>query len=395
MIRCYFEDRIELEKGELVRIVTARWNCKSHGSGSIDVFKQYDSGKELVRNLVYSRLGGYLLYDVNPEEWDELRIECNALKKIFSTVIKKDECEMVKSVHQGFRWFLDKIVASRNGNPTITTVWEFLQSWKLWPECERLFNGGFEKLCKSTSFATMPYLRQQKIAEWLKQHPGTDYSLGKIQVMMNRGVSSDEYDMMKHRVPIDMIRYFSSQVKKGVFQNIWSARSIYYDYIRTAKDLNHNVADDYWKFPNDLNAAHDKVMAEKARKDAAKSRKKWKKYMDVVKKWLPKKLEYNGMQVYVPRTYEEINRHAVELHQCLIYADYIGRVSTGECLLVFIKRGQTPLATAEVLRNGKLGQFYGNELDRLNCNPGEQETEALNAWMKKFKPRLTKIRNAA
>ncbi|MBO4712575.1 MAG: hypothetical protein J5615_01615 [Fibrobacter sp.] len=69
-------------------------------------------------------------------------------------------------------------------------------------------------------------------------------------------------------------------------------------------------------------------------------------------------------------------------------ADYIGKMADRRCLLVFIatKEG-APVATAEILPSGKVGQFYADERDRSNMKPGKKAQEALDAWLKKFKPR--------
>jgi hypothetical protein len=63
------------------------------------------------------------------------------------------------------------------------------------------------------------------------------------------------------------------------------------------------------------------------------------------------------------------------------------------CLLVFITtREGAPVATAEILPSGKVGQFYGDEGGRNieKMKPGKKAQEALDAWLKKFKPKWRK-----
>lgn len=390
MIRCMFEERIELENGQLVRITNARWNGKRYGSGEMDVFKLYEDGRKLCRNLCYCRISGYMLEDVEkPDEvWSEPIIECNSFVEGFGNIISDEEVQLIKDMHPGFRWMLDKVRTRYCSN--IASIWEAMEAWKRWPECERLVNGGFFKLAFSKGFAKMPYLKQKKIAEWLKQNPSTDFGLGKIKTMMSKKITSEEYELYIRKVPMNLIKYLGTQVNKGIFNTLNEARRIYEDYIRMAKDMNHDTDSDYWKIPNDLKKAHDKVMDENARKEAAKQRKKIARYHKAVEKFINKRLECDGLTVYIPKDYETIESHAMALHQCLVYADYIGKVADRKCLLVFIKRGDTPTATAEVLPDGKIGQFYGDERDHNNCEPGVTEKKALDVWMKTFKPKIRK-----
>ena len=50
---CDYFDRLEIENGELVRILTARAKAKKMKGRELDVFKEYESGKTVCRN-VYS-----------------------------------------------------------------------------------------------------------------------------------------------------------------------------------------------------------------------------------------------------------------------------------------------------------------------------------------------------
>lgn len=394
MYKCIFKERIELEHGQLVRVTNAMWNNKRYGHGNMDVFKLYEDGRKMCRNLCFCYLGCYMLEDIdNPDDvWCEPRIECKSFVDGFGNIISDEEVQLIKDRYPGFRWMLDKCRTYYGG---IAFIWDSFKAWKLWPECERLVNAGFFKLAFSQGFARMPYLKQQKIAEWLKRNPGTDYGLGKIQTMMSKKITSDEYELLKRKVPMDIIKYFGTQVNKGLFNTIKAANDIYRNYIYMAKNLNHDIASDYWKFPNDLKKAHDKVIDENARMEAAKQQEKMDRYRKAVEKFLPKVIETDGLTVYVPESYEIIDAHARVLHQCLTYADYIGKVSNRKCLLVFIKRGETPIATAEVLPSGKIGQFYGDERDRNNCEPGEAEKRAMDVWMKTYRPKIRKVKEVA
>ena len=179
---------------------------------------------------------------------------------------------------------------------------------------------------------------------------------------------------------------------------------MYNDYIRMAKRAGHDVKDPYWKFPKQLKKAHDKVMKEVERIEAAerlamkaaatkREREKKKNFEKVVGKWIKKTVRKNGMVVSIPGDIQAVRTQAKKLHQCLVSCDYIGKMAEKKCLLVFIAtRAGAPVATAEILPSGKVGQFYGDERARdINkMKPGKKAQEALDAWLKKFKPKWRK-----
>jgi hypothetical protein len=405
MIRCIFEDRLQKIDGQIVRVVNASWcenRRKGIKAGNMDVFREYEDGREEARaNLCYVYMGGYLLDDPeHPAEWGKPWMNCKALKTVcvssnaIYTNIGHYEIETVKERHPGFRWMLDKILANRTG-VQVTEVMEYLKAWLLWPECERLYNGEYYKLTVSRSFAQATYRKQCEIMQYLKQHPEIkDPGFGEILALMKSGLSQDDYHMVKtYKCTTELLKYLHAQLRKGtVYREEYSLEAlhgVYKDYISMAKVCGHDVEDGYWKFPGDLRESHDKVMKENARLDREKLMKRNGKYVEAVKKFMGKVFNEGDIQVYVPESIKDISMQAKILHQCLVTADYIGKVIDGKCLLVFLACKGRPLATAELNRNGKLVQFYGDEWSR-NMKPGKDAESALNAWCKKFKPKWRK-----
>lgn len=406
MIRCIFEDRLQKIDGQIVRVVNASWDenrRKGIKAGNMDVFREYEDGREECRgNLCYLYMGGYLLEDPDhPAEWGKPLMDCKALKtacvsaNAIYTNISHHEIETVKERHPGFRWMLDKILANRTG-VQVTEVFAYLKAWLLWPECERLYNGGYYKLALSRTFTQATYRKQSEIMQYLKQHPEIlDPGFGEICTLMKSGMSQDDYWLMKRHKGIgaDLLKYLHAQLRKGTcFREEYSIDAlygVYQDYIYMVRQCGHDKNDNYWKFPGDLRAAHDKVVKEKARIDEAKLMKRNGKYLEAVKKFVGKTLQEGDLQVYVPESIKDINLQATILHQCLVSADYIGKVIEGRCLLVFIACKGRPMATAEINKNGNLVQFYGDEWAR-NMKPGKDAEAALYAWCKKFKPRWRK-----
>lgn len=407
MIRCIFQDRLEIIGRHVVRVVNARWNGSRRTGikeGDMDVFRQYDDGREEVRNLAFSNMGGYFIYDTAPEEWDSPVIKVAALctptfessNKVF-TNISADEREMIERRYPGFRWFMAKILDHRPG-VTCCEVFEYLKAWLLWPECERLFNAELYKLCTSRAFAQATYREQVRIAAYLKAHTEIkDPGLGEIRQIMKNGWSQDEYNVVKrYRIDDAMLRYLKAQLRKGtLFREEYSLEAlygIYRDYIQMARECGHDMADNYWKYPSDLRKAHDKVMKENASRKAAMLLEKQKKYAAAVKKFVGKVFKDGNLDVFVPGDVKDISEQATVLHQCLVSADYIGKVIDRDCILVFIRQNGKPVATAELDRNGKVVQFYGDEIvhDYDLMKPSAESEEALNAWLKKFKPKWRK-----
>ena len=130
---------------------------------------------------------------------------------------------------------------------------------------------------------------------------------------------------------------------------------------------------------------HDELREEVARIEELKRletlKAKQEKYIKAVKNYLPMNYDIDGYTVFVPGTVEEIDRQAKELHQCLITCDYISRVIKGECVLVFVQKNGEPVATAELKKGNKIGQFYANELDRDNCLPTDKVRAVMNKWI--------------
>lgn len=412
MIRAILEDRIGRIGHNVVRIVNASWSGNKRSgikAGNMDVYRQYDDGREEVRNLAVSSMGGYFLYNTKPDSWGKPWIDCRALREphvssyMVFTNLGATEYAQIVDRHPGFRWMLDKILAKRAG-VQVAEVIEYIRAWVRWPECERLYNGGFYKLTLSSQFAQATYRKQCEIMQYLKMHPEIeDPGFGEILQLMKSGISQDDYWIMKHHKNIgtDLIKYLKAQLRKGTcFREEYSMEAIlgvYDDYVNMARTCGHDVENAYWKYPADLREAHDKVMKEKARIDAAKLLKRQEKYMEAVKKFMGKVVKAGEMKVYVPETVTEISEQATKLHQCLVTADYIGKVIDRDCILVFITMNGEPLATAELNRNGKTVQFYGNEAGRdpKLMKPGKDAEEALNQWIKEFKPRIRKQIKAA
>lgn len=172
--------------------------------------------------------------------------------------------------------------------------------------------------------------------------------------------------------------------------------NLYSDYLSMLSRSNHDSNSDYWKYPKDLRKQHDKLLEEerieretRQRLEEERKRQEAEKRDSEFQKVCKKYSKYNRVvddyNIYISSSFEDWKKQADTLHQCIVYADYIGKVAQRKCLIFFIRKGDEPIATAEILPGKKLGQFYGNEIDRNNCKPSEEVTAIFNKWFETIK----------
>ena len=248
--------------------------------------------------------------------------------------------------------------------------------------------------------------RRMAILKFVRENAGSEnWPITKIKFVMN-GHTEKEYDEWKSfkdnygkSFSYESYKYLiSRKIKKCDL-------GLYRDYIEMAKECGHNVKDKYWYAPKNLKKAHDKVMAEvelvreARRQEQAKLEKKetelkMAKFRKVAKKFNGLITKFHGLTAYVPQDTETVDKHAKALHQCLVYADYIGKMARQKCLLVFIADSNgKPVATAEIMPGGKLGQFYADELHHNyeKMKPSADAEKALSKWLKMFEDSKVKL----
>ena len=405
MIRATYSDFITTEDGRIVRHVVASWGAtRTHGEGELEVYRMDDEGHEKVRCLAFMPIGGYMVEPQAPREWAKPIMNCNAFRngdicyRTGGYSIDDAERDRILAVYPDFKWTLQK--DTHHHSPAY--VMRLLIAWKKDNRTELLVGAHLDNLVANGNFLRMKNERQKAVLAFIRSTPGAErWTLNKVLFVMN-GHTPEEYNTWI---------CFRGTYGWGCAFDVWKyldgdavALSLYCDYIRIAESCGHDIKDRYWKFPKDLKKAHDKVMKEYdrtmearrlAEKAAATKREKEKKknFEKVAVKWSKKKVRKNGMVVAIPGDIQTVRHQAKKLHQCLETCDYIGKMAERRCLLVFITtREGAPVATAEILPSGKVGQFYGDEggrnIDKMK--PGKKAQEALDAWLKKFKPKWRK-----
>lgn len=402
MYHANFTDFITVEDGKVVRYVEARWPAtKTHTAGNVTVYRIDDDGKEQVRYLDYRPICGYMVdLDFEDDTWYNVSGSCRALctgANVFSSPLTEKETRGILTVYPDFKWTLQKA-----GQVNPAKAMKLLIAWKKDHRTELLVGAHLDYLVANGNFLRMKNERQKAVLAFIRKTPEAErWTLAKILFVMHGHTPKEYNDWMSFRCSygtgcaFDVFKYLDGNRH---------ALDMYNDYICMAKRAGHDVKDPYWKFPKELKKAHDKVMKEVERIEAAerlarkkeatrREREKKANFEKVVGKWLKKKVRKNGLVVSIPVDIKSVQHQAKVLHQCLISADYIGKMAERRCLLVFIAtREGAPVATAEILPSGKVGQFYGDERSRESekMKPGKEAREALDAWLHKFKPKWRK-----
>lgn len=398
MIKATFTDYISKLGGKIVRYVVATWpSTRSHTAGQITVFREFEDGKKQVRKLCFKPIAGYSVDISDSDKWCSPIMECKALSygyNVYGHALSEKEIAAIEEVHPNFKWTLQKA-----GGCNCAKALKLLQQWLKDPKVELLVGAHYEKLALNKSFIRYRKETQRKILNFVKDNEGTEnWPLQKIKFVME-GRTEKEYDDWKnfrdsycHSFSYESYKYLTSRtLRKGDLE-------LYRDYIAMAKECGHNIKDKYWYAPKNLRKAHDKVMKEvelvrearrleEAENAKMETLKKEKQFRTLANKLKALVTEANGLTAYVPQDVQEVDAHAKALHQCLMYADYIGKMAKQKCLLVFITNSKgKPVATAEILPGGKLGQFYANEkFHDKRMMPSADAKEVVNKWIDSFK----------
>lgn len=392
-------ERLVLDRGVLCRVVTAHGIVKGVAH-HLDVAKIYEDGRQLSRNIEHQPMAGWTV-GFPGEKYRERHYCRDWVQKLqpwqksytgLSNLCWQSPSESDKAVflkqYPEFRWIFAKSDLSTRD------YFHLLPYWKKYPhETEMLLANGYVQLALD---GRLWHAKDKKpVLEWIRKNPCIrNPHLDGVRCCIRFGCTYDDWreyyarQSRKCRVEYDVFHWLDSRNRAS-----YSEMSLYRDYATMAKEAGHDMRESYWRFPKNLRKAHDKVMAEvaaiKALKKAEELKAKGEKYLKAVSGWLGKELHVGngGMRVYIPESVDDIVFQAEALKQCLVTADYIGKVIDGRCVLVFVRYHGRPVATAEILPGGKLGQFYGNESDHANCKPTKAATVALNEWMAKYAKR--------
>lgn len=394
-----YTDTITLENNHITRTVYAEYNNKRRkAKGKVPVYMIRDDGTEAANHMLYfCPLGGYLLWNDfsdSDRKWEKPWWKMNSFKTEKSDDFTDEDRETILKASPEFVWTLDKCKYKLRKCDAMNLY----IAWLINNKVELLVANKLKHLMLNKSFLKMGKEKQKAILKFINDNPDARYwTLNKILFCIKKK-TGEEYDQWRSFrnesgkiVPYKFFKKYGPNIDQ---YRLWK------DYLYMAKQCGHDVKDPYWEYPSDVRKAHDKVSAEldnikkieaMARKKAEKERiaKEKKEFLDLAKALSNCKLKTKEMQVSVPQDIESVIKQASKLNQCLVRSNYIGKMANKKCILVFITDDNgTPLATAEILPNGKIGQFYANERAK-DIHPTEAQEKALDKWLSKFKAKAT------
>lgn len=396
MTLCNYYDRLEIEDGELVRVITAVPVSSKKSHLSLDVYKECESGRCQCRNL-YSSMWGYRvafpgertsLYSNGIGSFEQgldMFSDVPKTKAFYhcSLGVDEDSRKLILGKYPEFKWVMKK------WKGTLAQTMSALEIWKSHKDVEFVLAAGWTSIALNKSFWRLSERKRKEVVSFKRTHKDTDgWSLSDVQASLKYKASVSDYNryakfcLINGKVTYDVYRYL---LKVGIADR--AGVYLYRDYRKMLKQTDHDSDDGYWKYPKNLQAAHDKVLVEVEEKNASvqlkKLEAKQENYFKAVKKFLKYNAEIDGYSVFVPDTVGQIATQAKALHQCLVHSDYVSRVIDKSCVLVFVHKNGVPVATCQLLKGDKIGQFYADELDRNDCLPSEEVRAVMNKWIER------------
>lgn len=400
--RCYFTDEIhwdeESKQFYLAIYATGIEKCKDQ---YFEIIRIYPNGEQFARALSFSYLGGYTVtfpgekyyydsyyhydYEVITEDYpfEKIHYQCNIT--IAKSILNK---ELILKHDPDLKYLVDKYKGKKN-----MPLFRLMTVYKEHPEIESLVMLNQWSLATDKRLWNLSKKKKLEVIDFVKKNyeKSQDMKLSKILSCIKHKVKFyEDYDILKNcAFDYKILNYIKKQNSNFVFYN---------DYLIMAQNAGHNIDDDYWKYPKNLQNAHDEVRQELIIIDEAKTLKKRKKQNEailIINEANPKCTKMiDGYKIRLPLNEKDIIDQANTLNQCLIRCNYDERFASLNTILLFILKGDERIATAEIGWDKQIIQFYCNELDRKNCKPSEELRNILNQYLKGLrikKPKFTQV----
>lgn len=403
---CEFKSRLIEDNGKLYAVVRAYWKERA-----LDVYKECLEDKKIYfkENLRFTNMGGWLVSfpmerergymryynDRVPDyEWQEARWQFDGIRYARTDDYQDvdSQIELILKNHDEYKYLLNKIQRNDLYNMNILFLFDTIHNWEEHPESEYLYQNGFFKLATNKSLYRLGKTKKREILNVIRQMPNDYtnawYQLKDIREFKNTGLTVAEYKQFKdftrgyYRAKDVSVEDWRYCVKKGI--------DIFYyaDLCQLVISAGVDPDDDYWKYPSNPIEAHDRLQQMIQKKEEAKDQAKYTVLEKICKRNLktPVELE-DGYQIFIPTNYMQFKACADLLNQCLLAADYVGKMAKGKSLIVMIWKDGRPSSTAEISYDNKVLQFYGDEHNRSSCKPKEEEYQILDSFMATFKPK--------
>ena len=378
--RCDYVGKLVVEEnGDLSYIVTAHWKNKS-----ASVYKVCEDGNQYCRYIAYGNICGYTVtfpgerykyyyYYGGTRVQEEENWNCCTRLGIWvgSWPTREEDLKTVAEARPDLKYLLQKY-KGKNGVELIDLVCMY----ELHPEIEALVDLGLNHIALNKSFMRYTPKKKKQIVNFIKENKNDmteNTILNQILTCLKNKISYKDYGRFMHaKKDIELFKYL---VRKDISPNYYD------DYRRMGIRAGHNMDDPYWKFPNDIVKAHNKVMEEIKNIEKIEQDNISNKIEQIAKINIKNNKKINDFSIYIPSNINEIKHQADILNQCLIICDYPKKMANQKSILVFIKKDDNPIATAEIDYSKKILQFYANEKDRNNCKPTEEVKNIFSQWL--------------
>jgi hypothetical protein len=423
-----YEEEVFIEDARVTRCVYGIW--KDH---RIAIYLEDDDANYYIKNLEFVYMNGWLMsipgekytrygysYTVQDEEWSRYSEPLNLWAIHGREKLIKQMEELCIELYPDFVYVIKKWKAV-----TTAQLMEALTIWKEHPDIEFLLALGFEEIAFSPAFYRLGDEKKKAYCKWMRQHPEcNDITYKKLQTIMCHNLSPKEwndyqnflnygYYSDKITISYPIYKYLAKQIEKDPGFAPDEIMMLYDDYKSMARQAGHDLKEKYWKFPSHLKQAHDKVMEElrlieeakriaKEKAEAEELRKNQTRLKALAKKFKDVAELVDGYSIFISTDYDVWLKQADVLHQCICSAGYFQKMARGDCTIIFIQKDGNPIATAEILKNGKLNQFYADERSGTpgGSLPSAEVKAVFNRWLEsvpksKFKTRKRSVKKAA
>lgn len=405
MAKTYFVGHIRNINGQAVYIVQGKsLNEKKDRNRHIECYREYQNGQALCRNLYY-RWFTKSFFCSYPGEKDPYYTRNNKTYIItqewedsytynlpISNKISEKDIKAVIYQYPDFIYTARKMLKV-NPKATPRHLFDALQIWKKHREIEYFFAAGLFDLCFNKSLYQKKRTEQFKICKYVNTHKAitSDIKITSLNFLIKYDIKNE--DVLTYltflscnpcKRNLEYFNYLKKQIEKtGGIETYCTMNDIYKDYKKLAKELKLDMTDPYHERPSDLLKRHQKVLEQIGNIKEAERMRKMKErqanFLKAVEKYTQYYTKTKGYEIFIPQNVDEVIRQATALQQCLVYCDYIGKVANKYCMLVFIQKEGNPIATAEILPDGTIGQFRG----KGNCQVEKKESDIFYKWYDK------------
>jgi len=383
---------------KVCRIIKAKYKDKE-----LDVYyEDFETGKNYYRNLEYSYLSGYLVtfpgekvrYSYSSEtyiqklsDWQEAHFSMNITKKY-----NRNESDflLLAEGYPKYKFILNKLMElSKTYYVSLDDIFGCMRLYDVYPEMEYLICHEFFYLIGNVSIYRYTKKNKKLFMNYLLKHRKyfaqcNDLTVREIFKCAKNNINPEYHKFFKN-YPEDICKYLLKNDRWKLGENYYN------DYKEMAIEMGHDMNDPYWKFPNNLEEAHNKVMNEKSQFEINKQKEKEEQMIKVVKSLQKNNKTINGYNIFIANSTEQFIKASNVLNQCLMRAHYIDRVIKQESIIVMIWNNDTPIATAEIDYNKQVRQFYGDEKDHTNCKPTEEIQKIFYSWLENCKFRKARL----